>query len=386
MKELLFNSRKVLSRNRYPWVDYARGICIILVCYRHVFEGLADVGTGSNSFHGLKYLNIFFFSFRMPLFFMVSGMFLGFSLTRSGAGEYVKKRFHTIFYPLLIWGTIHITLQLIFANYVHADRVPMDYLNLIINPRRIEQFWYLNALFFVGVLYTLIKVFAGFKAIQQITLGAIFFLASAFIFANHIEVGFLFDVLFFYLFFAIGDAVAGIILNARNYRFFTSWITFAILLPVFFLIQNYFTHLNLDHADDYYVQYKMPALYVLAALVGGSFIINVSFLLEKYNVLRFLRVIGYHSLYIYVIHLMITACTRIVMTRLLHITNVPLIMVASMILGIGIPIIFYNIAVRKGAWWLFTLRKNRIASDFKASSLPLKVGIVTPRESITNEN
>src|SRR5687767_7516108 len=144
MKDLLFNSGKILGRTRYPWVDYARGICIILVCYRHVFEGLGYVGEGSHSFTTLKYLNIFFFSFRMPLFFIVSGMFFSTALARTGIREYVSKRFNNIFYPLLIWGSLQVTLQLVFAKYVNADRTVMDYLNLIIDPRRIEQFWYLN--------------------------------------------------------------------------------------------------------------------------------------------------------------------------------------------------------------------------------------------------
>src|SRR6478735_8668431 len=153
MKVPLFNSQKVLSTSRYPWIDYVRGISIILVVYRHVFEGLVNVGIGSISYPVLKYTNIFFFSFRMPLFFIVSGMFVTLSLSRKGIRSYINKRFDTIFYPLLIWGTIHITLQLLFSKYINAQRTPFDYINLIINPRQIEQFWYLNALFFVGILY-----------------------------------------------------------------------------------------------------------------------------------------------------------------------------------------------------------------------------------------
>jgi fucose 4-O-acetylase-like acetyltransferase len=151
VKNLLFNARHILGRDRNPWIDYARGICILLVVYRHVFEGLTNVGVGSNSYPVLKYFNIFFFSFRMPLFFIVSGIFLGSSLLRKGVGGYINNRFQTIFYPLMVWGIIQVTLQLSFADYVNAKRFPIDYLNLIFDPRKIEQFWYLNALFFVSV-------------------------------------------------------------------------------------------------------------------------------------------------------------------------------------------------------------------------------------------
>jgi fucose 4-O-acetylase-like acetyltransferase len=356
MKVPLFNSQKVLSTSRYPWIDYVRGISIILVVYRHVFEGLANVGIGSVSYPVLKYTNIFFFSFRMPLFFIVSGMFVTLSLSRKGLRTYITKRFDTIFYPLLIWGTIHITLQLIFAKYINAQRTPFDYLNLIINPRQIEQFWYLNALFFVGILYALVKTKFNIPAWKQVLLGVVLFSASTLLYQQHIQIGFLFDVMFFYMFFAIGDLIADYILNTKNYRFLTSPWTLLAITPVFFVVQYFFTEINLEHKDDYFVQYQVPLLYAVSALIGASFIISLSFNLERLNVLRFLRVVGFHSLYIYVMHLMITAFTRVFFVRIIGTTDIPVIMITSILAGIIIPIMFYNTATRLGATWLFTLR------------------------------
>ncbi len=386
MKLALFNSDQILSRGRYPWVDYARGISILLVCYRHVFEGLLNVGVGSNSYYMLKYSNIFFFSFRMPLFFIVSGIFLGGSLLRKGAGNYISHRVQTILYPLLLWGSIHITLQLIFADYVNAGsyRQPSDYLNLILQPRRVEQFWYLNALFFVGVLYVLIKEYLKFNHWHQIVLGLLMYAGAGYLHINNIEVGFLIDVLFFYFFFAIGDLVADIFLNEKNYKILSSGKTLLILLPVFALMQIYFTEVNLKNGDDYFVQYKMPALFAITALVGGAFVLNVSFILQRLNIFRFLRVIGYHSIYIYVMHLMITAATRIVLVRAFGVNNIPVIMILSVTGGIIIPIIFFNIMDQLGAWWLFSLKKRETKIVEKRNVQPYYhgAGMVTPKESI----
>lgn len=381
MKNLLFNYNKILSRGRYPWVDYARGICIILVCYRHVFEGLGNVGEGSYNFPLLGYLNVFFFSFRMPLFFIVSGIFLAGSLSRNGTNNYLVNRVHNIFYPLLIWGSIQITLQLIFAEYVNARREPIDYLNLIVEPRKIEQFWYLNALFFVSVLYALTRVYAKLKSWHQLIVGAILFIVATYSNVNQIHLGFLSDVFFFYLFFAIGDNINDFILNTRNYKIFASLRTFLFLLPVFALLQHYFTVINKQHQDDYYVQYNEPWLYVLAALVGGAFVLNVSFILQKFNVLKFLRVIGYHSLHIFVMHLIVTAATRVFFVKLLHVYNIPFLMVISIVLGTLVPIIFYNIINRMGGWWLFTLRKPEAVKKNHLVKLYNTSGLVTPKES-----
>lgn len=389
MKNFLFNARHILGRNRNPWIDYARGICILLVVYRHVFEGLANVGAGSNSYPLLKYFNIFFFSFRMPLFFIVSGVFLGGSLLRKGIGGYINDRFQTIFYPLLVWGAIQVSLQLSFADYVNAKRTPMDYINLVFDPRKIEQFWYLNALFFVSVLYAIMRWYLKFKPVQQLVTGLFFFSISSYCLMRNINIGFLIDVMFFYVFFAIGDIVSDMIQNTKNYKLFTSYRTLLLLLPGFIALQHYFTRLNLLYQNDYYVQFYRPDLYIITALVGCAFVMNFSFVLQKLNIFRFLRVIGYHSLYIYVMHLMITAGVRIMMVRVLGIENVPLIMVTSIACGVLLPIFTYNLAERTGAWWLFTMKRRKESTrprEESSAGVYFQRGIVTPRESIAHKN
>jgi len=376
--DYLFNSRKILSRDRYPWIDYARGICIILVSYRHFFSGVMTSDQAMAQYPTLSYLNIFFFSFRMPLFFIVSGVFLRLSLNAKGTGNFLKNRAQTIFYPLIVWGIIHISLQLIFADYVNADRVPSDYLRLLYQPRAIEQFWYLNALFFVSILYALISVYARFTAINQLVLGVLLYGVAAYLHANEIETGLITDVCFFYFFFAVGDMISGFMLNPANFKKLASYKILLLILPVFILIQHYFTYLNLTNKNDYYVQNYQPVLFALAELLGGGFVIGVSFLLQKTNKLRFLRVIGYHSLYIYVANLIVTASVRILFVKVLNINNIPFLLIVGSIAGVIIPIIFYNIVVKAGAWWLYTMDKPRgskkISGNGKAPAATAMIG------------
>lgn len=370
MFDFIFNSRKILSRNRYPWVDYARGICIILVCFRHIFGGVMTEDNDPANYPVLEYLNIFFFSFRMPLFFIVSGIFFQLSITNSGKGKFISNRAQTILYPLIIWGAIHITLQLIFADYVNADRQPDDYLKLIYQPRSIEQFWYLNALFFVSVLYAMVTSYARFNSIRQLVLGMLLYAVAGYLHMNKIEAGFITDVFFFYFFFAVGHFASAFMLNPGNYKKIASYKTILLIIPLFIVIQHYFTFLNLNNKNDYYVQNNQPVLFAVAALVGGSFVICISFLLQKADKLRFLRVIGYHSLYIYVTNLMVTAATRVIMIRVFHISDVGALLLVGTITGIVIPIIFYNTMLRIGAWWLFTLRKPMAENNIQSAQSP----------------
>jgi len=70
-----------------------------------------------------------------------------------------------------------------------------------------------------------------------------------------------------------------------------------------------------------------------------------------------LRVVGYHSLYIYLMHLMLIAAVRIVLVKIFNIQYIPLIMFIAVSMGVIIPIFVYNISIRLGAWWLFSLKK-----------------------------
>jgi fucose 4-O-acetylase-like acetyltransferase len=353
----LFNSKYVLSINRNQWIDYARGICIILVCYRHCFEGLRIAGLDTTSYPSLQVLNVCFFSFRMPLFFLVSGLFVSRSLQKKSLGNYIDSRFRIVFYPLLIWGSLQITLQLLLKNYVNAQREPIDFLNLLILPRKIEQFWYLNALFFVGAIYALLKVTLRLKIGHQAVISLVLYGMALYFKYNGIVVSFLNDVFFYYIFFCVGDWVSEFLLNEKNETTITSprWLIPSLLL--FIASQTFYTIYNLQYENESAIPYPIYSMFIIASLSGAFFVIQSSVILKHLNIAKWLRVIGYHSLYIYLIHLIVIAAVRVVLVKILGIQNIPLIIVTAMTLGIVLPVITYNLGIRLGAWWLFSLKK-----------------------------
>ena len=356
--------RYILSRDRYPWIDYARGICIILVCFRHTHEGLANANIlQANEHPVLQFLNVFFFSFRMPLFFIISGIFVGASLRKKGIMHFIEDRFRYIFWPFLVWGCIQITMQLLFKGYVNANREPIDYLHLLWNPREIEQFWYLNALFFVGVIYAFIKVKLKFNGWQQLGLGLVLYFLAYYTTVNEIPTGLFGDVFFFYLFYAIGDNIASFILDPEKRKMILGNKPLLILLPIFLVMQYFFSKINLNAGDDYYVQRFMPVLFAAVSIAGCAFIINFCYLLQQLNVFKFLRVIGYHSLFIYIMHLMVIAAFRILYVNVLGQTNVYIFIITGILAGIFIPMVIYNLAEKLGAGWLFELKKNNEKSS-----------------------
>jgi fucose 4-O-acetylase-like acetyltransferase len=350
------------NANRYKWIDYARGIAIILVVYRHSFEGIKRAGFSINQYIFLEHANIIFFSFRMPLFFIVSGIFISASILKRGLNGILINKCKTILYPYFLWGILQITLQLIFSHYLSLHRHANHYLYLFYLPREVEQFWYLYALFNVTILYALIKVKLKFSALHQLLLGFAFYLLSSVTAQYNIDLGFVNDILHYYLFFAIGDAMTGFILSLKNQRLLSSWKLFFILLPLFVISQIYFLKVNMQHDPEkykyLYVEYYQPLVYLFIAFIGCTFIMNITQMLQQKNALEWLRKIGFYSLYIYVCHVMVTAPTRILLSRVLQINNVPVILISCICMGILIPIFVYRMAMKLNMPWLFTLEKN----------------------------
>ncbi len=352
---------------RHGWIDYARGIAIILVLYRHVYEGLKHSTVSVVGYENVEYANILFFSFRMPLFFIVSGFFVAASLQKRGLKTFVATKAKTILYPYFLWGIIQITLQLIFSSLINTQRTINDYTYLFYLPRNIEQFWYLYALFNVSILYAVIKVYLKPTAFQNIMIGLILFYASAIMTRNSFGIGFLHDIIHYYLFYAIGDASARFIREPKVVEILQSGKTLLILTLPFIATQAYFLYENLKYETEYFdfVENYQPFIFIFVALFGCAFIISLAFCLQKWKVLNWLRELGRHSLYIYVTHVIILASLRIFMTRVYGIYHLPVLLITGIVAGLVLPVLFYKLCVRLNITWLFSLEKREKVVELK---------------------
>ncbi|MBO9154226.1 acyltransferase family protein [Chitinophaga sp. GCM10012297] len=346
-----------LKANRLAWIDYARGIAIILVLYRHIFEGISRSGVDASNFQWLENANIIFYSFRMPLFFILSGVFIAKSLAKRKVKGLILNKVNILLYPYLLWSAIQITIQIVLSGYVNADRGLVDYAYVLAFPRRIDQFWYLYALFNVTVLYILTREKLRFSVWHQLALGGAMYLLSSYVAVKHIDLGFVYDILHYYMFFAIGELVSDKILNGANFRLFSSWKLMLMLLPVFVAGQAYFLVVNLSHNSTLFVEEHQPLLFALIALSGCAFMISISFILQKYDVLKLLRVAGFHSLYIYVSHVLVASAVRMVMVKVLGVTYLPWLLIVCLLFAVTVPVLIYRMAMKAGMWWLYSLER-----------------------------
>jgi fucose 4-O-acetylase-like acetyltransferase len=357
------NTDFILSDKRHGWIDYDRGISIILVTYRHCFESLQNAGLDLSNHPWLEYFNVFFFGFRMPLFFIASGIFISGSISVKGISPYLSNRIKTILYPMIVWGFIQISLQLVFSSYTNSkgDVGWNTYLELFTNPRSTGQFWYLHALFLVGVVYAILKVFLNIGYKTQLIIGAALYTLCAidnhYAFSYQAKLGFINDFLKYYLFFAIGDAVSNKIFQEKTAAVFSSYKLIIPLLLSFVTIQYFFTEINMRVGNNYFVENQMPLFFLLVALVGCALSLSVSFSLKKRNSMRFLRVIGYNSVHIYCMQIIVMSVSRQLLMKLAHIENPTILALLVLSTGIMVPIFIYQICLRMNLWWLFTLKR-----------------------------
>src|SRR6201992_4011829 len=91
-------SALVPPRGRVDWVDYAKGFCIIMVVMMHSTLGV-EAEAGREGF--MHYVVAFATPFRMPDFFMISGLFLARVIDRDWRTYLDRKVVHFVYFYLL---------------------------------------------------------------------------------------------------------------------------------------------------------------------------------------------------------------------------------------------------------------------------------------------
>lgn len=315
------------SNRRMVWVDYAKGIAIILVAYRHILIGIERSGIDVAIW--LRNANDIVYSFRMPLFFILSGIFISRTIEKYPASAFVKLKSKTILYPYLVWGFIQITIQILLSRYTNSQRQFIDYTYLITNPRAIDQLWYLLALFNCSILFFLLSFTLKLNRIIITVIALVLYAVSEPI----EEISLIHDIAYYFLFLVIGVLCRDFFVKEEYQRYFKSVPILLASLPFFFASQWYW----LSHQD------MNLFLFLPVTLVGCFVIYSLSFILAERGWLSAITIAGRHSLQIYLMHLLVVSFVRMVMVKIFHVNTAIPILLICWVLGIVIPIIVYSV-------------------------------------------
>jgi uncharacterized membrane protein YcfT len=315
---------------RIDWVDYAKGICIVMVVMMHSVLGV-EAAAGQTGF--MHVLVAFAKPFRMPDFFLISGLFLSVVINRDWRTFLDRKVAHFAYFYLL-WVTIQFGFKApSFAAEAGWAHVGLMYLESFIEPFGTLWFIYLLPVFFVvtkaaqkipplavwgiAALLEMAHVATGWTVIDEFCARFVYFY-SGYLFARYV--------------FALAD-------RARAYPALALGGLGLWALVNGGLVASGFS--------------EWPVVSLILGLAGASAIVTMGTLLARAHWLTFLRYCGEHSIVIYLAFFLPMATTRTLLLRTGVIPDIGTVSLIVTLVGVVGALALWRIALRLGANFLF---------------------------------
>lgn len=263
-------------------IDIAKGIGIILVVYGHTKNcPIVDL----------------IFAFHMPLFFLLSSMFIKIEET----SNFIYKKFRTLVIPFVIVYGLAFCLKI---PYFYLCRSKEDTLKGIIDGTLLKvmningPLWFLACLMVVSCMYFYIIKYIRNKYLQATIILILFGVGSIGAIYN-IDVPIYFcQACIYLLFFPIGTV------HWKYRKLYKQWdfIIFPMCAILFGVLWYIFPiHINLS-----ILQYEKPMIFIILALTGSQAVIALSSIIAKSKltlVKKIISKLGCYSLYIMCFHL-----------------------------------------------------------------------------------
>jgi fucose 4-O-acetylase-like acetyltransferase len=331
---------------RANWVDYGKGIGIILMVYGHLL---------SSAYHGgIKVPEHFFslsdsiiYGFHMPFFFFLSGLFVESSFRKRGAKSYLLDKFSRIAYPYVIWSILQVSVEIMFSSQTQQEATVSDLLAIVYRPW--GQFWFLYALLLMHITYTVFS-YSGKYAVP------LMFVTSVMLFFYPLRIG-AFALSGFsshFIFFTIGIVLSRKIMQAEKYEI-PLWVVILLLAALtgsgYFIFENLLTPMRLAGKPYPFYFLYLSILGIVACSVLAQY-------LARRNITQFLQVLGTYSLQIYLVHMLAGAGIRMALSLLFGIQNWVVHIVIGVTFALVTPILMQKISDRLNFPYLFELRRN----------------------------
>jgi uncharacterized membrane protein YcfT len=324
------SSNGTRADGRVDWVDYAKGICIVMVVMMHSVLGV-ELAAGQTGF--MHVVVAFAKPFRMPDFFMISGLFLPLVINRDWRLYLDRKVMHFAYFYVL-WVTIQFGFKApAFAATQGWAHVGFEYLESFIEPFGTLWFIYLLPIFFI-----VIKLTRNVPAI--LVWGTAALLESA-----HVATGWTvpdeFCARFVYVYsgYLVADYVFALSDRARARP------ALALAGLALWALANA-SLVAMGVSEE-------PVISLALGLSGACAIITIGTLLARMHRLNFLRFCGEHSIVIYLAFFLPMASTRTLLLKTGIIHDIGLISVIVTAVGVAGALLIWRAALWAQANFLF---------------------------------
>ena len=318
------------TNERLNWVDSAKGISIILVVMMYSVFNVGQDAEGVGLFH---YVIGFATPFRMPEFFLISGLFLDQVLARNWK-SYADRRVVHYLYFYALWAVIHIVLKI---GIMSADPVTAanDLLWAIVEPYGVLWFIYLLAAFSLvaKLVYDLraprwgVLALGAVLQILPITTGS--YLVDQFAeYFVYFYAGYMFAPWIFRIVDKALNDIPFAILGLAFYAVVNVWLVFS---PGYAVLPE---HIQMGLA-------ALPGVHLILALVGSHALCVTAALLSRLPFMGWLSWLGERSIVVYLVFVLPMSFARIGLGKLGLIDDVTLSSLLVMLIAIGASIALY---------------------------------------------
>jgi uncharacterized membrane protein YcfT len=307
------------QKSRIDWVDYAKGICIILVVMMHSTLGVEKaIGATGWLSHFIEWAR----PFRMPDFFLISGLFLARRIDAPWRGYLDTKVVHFAYFYIL-WMSIQFAFK---GPGIVADAgltaALSQYALGFIDPFGTLWFIYLLAIFFV--------VTKALKAVPPVMIFAL----AALLEILPIHTGWLvideFEARYVYFF--AGYWLAPLVFRAAD----NLWTRNVVV--VLALLYLWATGHSLAMVSGVS---SLPGLGLVLGFAGCAAVIATAVLLARSGAVNWLRYLGANSIVIYLSFFLFMAGSRAVGLKLFPGTHVDALATISTVAGIVGPLLLF---------------------------------------------
>lgn len=302
---------------------------------------------------GLYQIQEFLLNVRMPVFFVLSGVFLGKSLVKHSKEKIIYKKVSKLLYPYILWSIILISIQIFLSDFTNSNRSINDFWYIVAQPRELDHMWYLLALFNSSVLLLLVYTGVLKNFYFQIILAFVLHFLHPFV----SEYSLISDIFYHYIFLVAGVFMYKYIGRLEAISTKRLAILLVLIIPLFIVGQLFW----LNNIDAFYQPFKLWYLlpFLIAIFIACIVYYIVSRILFQSRRATFLAWIGKYSLYIYILHILVISLTRIIYLKILHFENVAIIIITSLILGVLIPVWIYKLSEKMKINYLFSLERYK---------------------------
>jgi fucose 4-O-acetylase-like acetyltransferase len=341
------NQNEGALEKRIAWVDYAKGIGILLVVYGHLLSSAYHAGLQIPE-HFFALSDSIVYSFHMPLFFFLAGLFVGSSYRKRGGRDYLLDKLARIAYPYFVWSILQVSVEVLFSSQTQKDATLADILAIPYRPW--GQFWFIYALFLMHLVYALLNRFG------KVTMPTMFLLSfGLFFFPIQADYAALTGFSTQFLFFVTGIFLGKYLLD-RDLPVLPLW---AILLLFAFLTgAGYYTFEYLLPPTRL-TNGSHPVYFLFFSILGIMACLSLASYLSRKNILQPFKTLGNYSMQIYLAHMLAGVGARVILVYVFHLQNWILHIVLGVTVALTAPILLQRISDKLNFPYLFGNPKFR---------------------------